>query len=67
MLTWQVASDQRGISADGKQQSYWICDRPRFPRPRRVVLWVRHNKRHVAKGSYDYLTQAMLAAETMER
>jgi hypothetical protein len=49
MLTWTLHEDEKGLSATGKEQSYWICETLRLrvqERPDKpVALFVRREKK----------------------
>jgi hypothetical protein len=49
MLTWTLHEDKKGLSATGKEQSYWICEtsRLRFQegRDKPMALFVRREKK----------------------
>ena len=49
MLSWTLHDDKKGLSATGKEQSYWICETSRLRvqegRDKPVTLFVRREKK----------------------
>ena len=49
MLSWTLHEDKKGLSATGREQSYWICETSRLRvqegRDKPMTLFVRREKK----------------------
>jgi hypothetical protein len=49
MLTWTLHEDKKGLSATGKEQSYWVCETSRLRvqegRDKPMALFVRREEK----------------------
>jgi hypothetical protein len=70
MLTWALHGDKKGLAATGKEQSYWICETSRLDvqqgRDKPMSLFVKRKTNHVFYSCYNYMSEAVQAAEALE-
>ena len=71
MLTWTLHEDKKGLSATGKEQSYWICEtsrlRVREGRDKPMALFVRREKKvkwFNAQESYGFINHVVHSCYT---